>query len=136
MARASTGGCDVQSWDAWRDSVGLDDARMGEKMSVQEAQKLAENLYASTKVWNMHRVDMFEHKFWFGGSESYYVFELEDNPNSDARAQVRGDVCARCTTRIGIAVQVANLWTRAVCVYARHGCPPPPTGAHDFVGPS
>ncbi|KAJ3717014.1 acyl-CoA dehydrogenase/oxidase [Lentinula raphanica] len=37
---------------------------------LEEAQKLAENLYASTKGKNTHRNDLFNGKFWYGGIES------------------------------------------------------------------
>jgi DNA polymerase gamma 1 len=54
-----------------------------------EAQKLAQNLYASTKGKNTHRTDIFGRKFWFGGSESYLFNKLEeialsDNPRTPA----------------------------------------------------
>ncbi|KAF8631471.1 hypothetical protein AX15_002384 [Amanita polypyramis BW_CC] len=52
-------------------------------MSIQEAQKLAENLYTSTKGRNTHRQDMFERKFWFGGSESYVFNKLEEIASSE-----------------------------------------------------
>ena len=52
-------------------------------MSVPEAQKLAENLYASTKGRNTHRTDMFHRKFWFGGSESFVFNKLEEIANSE-----------------------------------------------------
>ncbi|KAK2462616.1 hypothetical protein APHAL10511_005349 [Amanita phalloides] len=55
----------------------------GGKMTVLEAQKLAESLYASTKGRNTHRTDMFDRKFWFGGSESYVFNKLEEIANSD-----------------------------------------------------
>ncbi|KAJ7583649.1 gamma DNA-directed DNA polymerase [Mycena floridula] len=47
-------------------------------MSPEEAQKLAENLYASTKGKNTHRTDMFDRKFWFGGTESFLFNKLEE----------------------------------------------------------
>ncbi|ESK87164.1 dna polymerase gamma [Moniliophthora roreri MCA 2997] len=58
-------------------------------MAPEEAQKLAENLYASTKGKNTHRSDIFQRKFWFGGSESYLFNKLEeiamsDNPQTPA----------------------------------------------------
>ncbi|KAK7056846.1 DNA-directed DNA polymerase gamma mip1 [Paramarasmius palmivorus] len=58
-------------------------------MVPEEAQKLAENLYASTKGKNTHRTDIFERKFWFGGSESYLFNKLEEiamstNPQTPA----------------------------------------------------
>ncbi|KAJ8080550.1 DNA-directed DNA polymerase gamma mip1 [Marasmius tenuissimus] len=46
-------------------------------MAPEDAQKLAENLYASTKGKNTHRNDIFGRKFWFGGSESYLFNKLE-----------------------------------------------------------
>ncbi|KAL1666868.1 DNA polymerase family A-domain-containing protein [Schizophyllum commune] len=52
-------------------------------MKHEEAQKLAENLYASTKGKNTHRTDLFERKFWFGGSESYVFNKLEAIALSD-----------------------------------------------------
>ncbi|KAF8328298.1 DNA polymerase family A-domain-containing protein [Amanita rubescens] len=52
-------------------------------MSIPEAQKLAENLYASTKGRNTHRSDMFDRKFWFGGSESFVFNKLEEIANSE-----------------------------------------------------
>jgi DNA polymerase gamma 1 len=51
-------------------------------MSIPEAQKLAENLYASTKGRNTHRPDMFDRKFWFGGSGSF-VFRAFASTLSD-----------------------------------------------------
>lgn len=58
-------------------------------MEPEQAQKLAQNLYASTKGKNTHRSDIFERKFWFGGSESYVFNKLEeialsDNPQTPA----------------------------------------------------
>lgn len=58
-------------------------------MDPEQAQKLAQNLYASTKGKNTHRSDIFERKFWFGGSESYVFNKLEeialsDNPQTPA----------------------------------------------------
>jgi len=52
-------------------------------MGPEQAQKLAQNLYASTKGKNTHRSDIFERKFWFGGSESYVFNKLEDIALSD-----------------------------------------------------
>ncbi|KAL1740360.1 DNA polymerase family A-domain-containing protein [Schizophyllum fasciatum] len=52
-------------------------------MKLEDAQKLAENLYASTKGKNTHRTDLFERKFWFGGSESYVFNKLEAIALSD-----------------------------------------------------
>ncbi|KAF9560188.1 gamma DNA-directed DNA polymerase [Agrocybe pediades] len=47
-------------------------------MLPEQAQKLAENLYASTKGKNTHRSDIFDRKFWFGGTESYLFNKLEE----------------------------------------------------------
>ncbi|KAF5369324.1 hypothetical protein D9758_002746 [Tetrapyrgos nigripes] len=52
-------------------------------ITSEEAQKLAQNLYASTKGKNTHRNDIFERKFWFGGSESYLFNKLEEIALSD-----------------------------------------------------
>ncbi|KAJ2931197.1 hypothetical protein H1R20_g5903, partial [Candolleomyces eurysporus] len=52
-------------------------------MLPEEAQKLAENLYASTKGKNTHRTDIFKRKFWFGGTESYLFNKLEEIALSD-----------------------------------------------------
>lgn len=52
-------------------------------MRAEEAQKLAENLYASTKGKNTHRTDLFDRKFWFGGTESYLFNKLEEIAQSD-----------------------------------------------------
>lgn len=52
-------------------------------MLPEEAQKLAENLYASTKGKNTHRSDIFGRKFWFGGTESYVFNKLEEIALSD-----------------------------------------------------
>ncbi|KIL59116.1 hypothetical protein M378DRAFT_188045 [Amanita muscaria Koide BX008] len=52
-------------------------------MSVEQARRLAENLYASTKGKNTHRTDVFERKFWFGGSESFVFNKLEEIANSE-----------------------------------------------------
>ncbi|KAG6898245.1 hypothetical protein C0992_002259 [Termitomyces sp. T32_za158] len=52
-------------------------------MLPDEAQKLAENLYASTKGKNTHRSDMFGRKFWFGGTESFVFNKLEEIALSD-----------------------------------------------------
>ncbi|KAE9393190.1 hypothetical protein BT96DRAFT_1052407 [Gymnopus androsaceus JB14] len=48
------------------------------KMTQEEAQKLAGNLYASTKGKNTHRNDIFDRKFWYGGTESYLFNKLEE----------------------------------------------------------
>lgn len=52
-------------------------------MLPDQAQKLAENLYASTKGKNTHRIDMFGRKFWFGGTESFVFNKLEEIALSD-----------------------------------------------------
>ncbi|EKM59439.1 uncharacterized protein PHACADRAFT_205649 [Phanerochaete carnosa HHB-10118-sp] len=52
-------------------------------MLPEEAQKLAENLYASTKGKNTHRADIFGRKFWFGGTESFVFNKLEEIALSD-----------------------------------------------------
>lgn len=52
-------------------------------MLPEEAQKLAENLYASTKGKNTHRTDIFNRKFWFGGTESFVFNKLEEIALSD-----------------------------------------------------
>ncbi|KAH8117624.1 DNA polymerase family A-domain-containing protein [Phellopilus nigrolimitatus] len=52
-------------------------------MLPEVAQKQAEKLYASTKGKNTHRADVFERKFWFGGSESYVFNKLEEIALSD-----------------------------------------------------
>ncbi|EFP83203.2 uncharacterized protein PGTG_09156 [Puccinia graminis f. sp. tritici CRL 75-36-700-3] len=45
--------------------------------SKTEATKLAKQLYASTKGVKNYRADMFERKFWYGGTESYLFNKLE-----------------------------------------------------------
>ncbi|KAH6917674.1 gamma DNA-directed DNA polymerase [Coprinopsis sp. MPI-PUGE-AT-0042] len=52
-------------------------------VTPEDAQKLAENLYAATKGKNTHRTDIFDRKFWFGGSESYLFNKLEEIALSD-----------------------------------------------------
>lgn len=52
-------------------------------MRAEEAQKLAENLYASTKGKNTHRTDLFDRKFWYGGTESFLFNKLEEIALSD-----------------------------------------------------
>ncbi|KAF7294449.1 POLAc domain-containing protein [Mycena kentingensis (nom. inval.)] len=47
-------------------------------MLPEEAQQLATNLYASTKGKNTHRTDIFDRKFWFGGTESFLFNKLEE----------------------------------------------------------
>ncbi|TFY65826.1 hypothetical protein EVG20_g5266 [Dentipellis fragilis] len=53
------------------------------RMLPEEAQKLAEQLYASTKGKNTHRADIFGRKFWFGGTESFVFNKLEEIALSD-----------------------------------------------------
>ncbi|KAF7976646.1 hypothetical protein HWV62_5969 [Athelia sp. TMB] len=52
-------------------------------MLPEEAQRLAENLYASTKGKSTHRTDLFGRKFWFGGTESFVFNKLEEIALSD-----------------------------------------------------
>ncbi|KAL0960736.1 hypothetical protein HGRIS_005759 [Hohenbuehelia grisea] len=52
-------------------------------MLPEHAQKLADNLYASTKGKNTHRTDIFGRKFWFGGTESFVFNKLEEIALSD-----------------------------------------------------
>ncbi|KAJ3558944.1 hypothetical protein NM688_g630 [Phlebia brevispora] len=52
-------------------------------MLQEEAQKLAENLYSSTKGRSTHRTDIFGRKFWFGGTESLVFNKLEEIALSD-----------------------------------------------------
>ncbi|KAH7908894.1 DNA polymerase family A-domain-containing protein [Hygrophoropsis aurantiaca] len=52
-------------------------------MLPEQAQKLAENLYSSTKGKNTHRSDIFGRKFWFGGTESFVFNKLEEIALSD-----------------------------------------------------
>ncbi|TFY52060.1 hypothetical protein EVJ58_g10223 [Rhodofomes roseus] len=52
-------------------------------MLPEQAQKLAQNLYASTKGKNTHRADLFGRKFWYGGTESYVFNKLEEIALSD-----------------------------------------------------
>src|SRR5262249_20134844 len=52
-------------------------------MPSEQAQKLCENLYASTKGRNTHLADMFGRKFWYGGSESFVFNKLEEIALSD-----------------------------------------------------
>ncbi|KAF9234751.1 DNA polymerase family A-domain-containing protein [Melanogaster broomeanus] len=53
------------------------------RMQPEEAKKLAENLYSSTKGKNTHRPDIFGRKFWFGGTESFVFNKLEEIALSD-----------------------------------------------------
>ncbi|KAF9218678.1 hypothetical protein BS17DRAFT_741842 [Gyrodon lividus] len=53
------------------------------RMQPEEAKKLAENLYSSTKGKNTHRHDLFGRKFWFGGTESFVFNKLEEIALSD-----------------------------------------------------
>ncbi|KIM69655.1 hypothetical protein SCLCIDRAFT_102640 [Scleroderma citrinum Foug A] len=52
-------------------------------MAPEEAQNLAENLYASTKGKNTYRSDLFGRKFWYGGTESFVFNKLEEIALSD-----------------------------------------------------
>ncbi|CCM05834.1 uncharacterized protein FIBRA_08070 [Fibroporia radiculosa] len=52
-------------------------------MLPEQAQKLAQNLYASTKGKNTHRPDLFGRKFWYGGTESLVFNKLEEIALSD-----------------------------------------------------
>ncbi|KAG2067134.1 hypothetical protein BDR04DRAFT_1159428 [Suillus decipiens] len=52
-------------------------------MLPDQAQRLAESLYASTKGKNTHRTDLFGRKFWFGGTESFVFNKLEEIALSD-----------------------------------------------------
>ena len=52
-------------------------------MLPEQAQKLAESLYTSTKGKSTHRTDMFGRKFWFGGTESFLFNKLEEIALSD-----------------------------------------------------
>ncbi|KAH9916034.1 gamma DNA-directed DNA polymerase [Fomitopsis serialis] len=52
-------------------------------MLPEQAQKLAQNLYASTKGKNTHRGDLFGRKFWYGGTESFVFNKLEEIALSD-----------------------------------------------------
>jgi DNA polymerase gamma 1 len=47
-------------------------------MLPEQAQRLAEQLYTSTKGKNTHRPDIFGRKFWFGGTESFVFNKLEE----------------------------------------------------------
>ncbi|KAF9812850.1 hypothetical protein IEO21_05950 [Rhodonia placenta] len=52
-------------------------------MLPEQAQKLAQDLYASTKGKNTHRPDLFGRKFWYGGTESFVFNKLEEIALSD-----------------------------------------------------
>ncbi|KAI0659928.1 gamma DNA-directed DNA polymerase [Cubamyces menziesii] len=52
-------------------------------MLPEQAQKLAENLYASTKGKNTHGSHLFGRKFWYGGTESFVFNKLEEIALSD-----------------------------------------------------
>ncbi|KAI0821816.1 gamma DNA-directed DNA polymerase [Trametes gibbosa] len=52
-------------------------------MLPEQAQQLAENLYASTKGKNTHGPHLFGHKFWYGGTESFVFNKLEQIALSD-----------------------------------------------------
>jgi DNA polymerase gamma 1 len=47
-------------------------------MLPEQAQRLAEQLYISTKGKNTQRTDVFGRKFWFGGTESFVFNKLEE----------------------------------------------------------
>jgi DNA polymerase gamma 1 len=47
-------------------------------MLPEQAQRLAEQLYTSTKGKNTQRTDVFGRKFWFGGTESFVFNKLEE----------------------------------------------------------
>ncbi|KAF8492208.1 DNA polymerase family A-domain-containing protein [Russula emetica] len=47
-------------------------------MLPEQARRLAEQLYASTKGKNTQRTDVFGRKFWFGGTESFVFNKLEE----------------------------------------------------------
>jgi DNA polymerase gamma 1 len=47
-------------------------------MLPEQAQRLAEQLYTSTKGKNTQRADVFGRKFWFGGTESFVFNKLEE----------------------------------------------------------
>jgi DNA polymerase gamma 1 len=47
-------------------------------MLPEQAQRLAEQLYTSTKGKNTQRTDVFRRKFWFGGTESFVFNKLEE----------------------------------------------------------
>ncbi|SPO40736.1 related to MIP1 - DNA-directed DNA polymerase gamma catalytic subunit, mitochondrial [Pseudozyma flocculosa] len=52
-------------------------------MVTDEATKLAKELYAATKGQNTHTDELFDRKFWFGGTESYVFNKLESIALSD-----------------------------------------------------
>lgn len=47
-------------------------------MLPEQAQRLAEQLYSTTKGKNTQRTDVFGRKFWFGGTESFVFNKLEE----------------------------------------------------------
>ncbi|KDQ57901.1 hypothetical protein JAAARDRAFT_69260 [Jaapia argillacea MUCL 33604] len=53
-------------------------------MVPDQAKLLAEQLYAQTKGKNTHRLDLFNRKFWFGGTESFVFNKLEEIALSEA----------------------------------------------------
>lgn len=53
------------------------------RMLPETAQRLAEQLYVSTKGKSTHRTDLFGRKFWYGGTESYVFNKLEEIALSD-----------------------------------------------------
>ncbi|KAI0667216.1 gamma DNA-directed DNA polymerase [Trametes maxima] len=52
-------------------------------MLPEQAQKLAENLYASTKGKSTYGKHLFGRKFWYGGTESFVFNKLEEIALSD-----------------------------------------------------
>ncbi|TFL05697.1 gamma DNA-directed DNA polymerase [Pterulicium gracile] len=52
-------------------------------MKQEQAKKLADTLYASTKGQNTQRMDVYGRKFWFGGTESFLFNKLEEIALSD-----------------------------------------------------
>lgn len=52
-------------------------------MLPEQAQQLAESLYASTKGKNTHGPHLFGRKFWYGGTESFVFNKLEQIALSD-----------------------------------------------------
>ncbi|KAG8830809.1 DNA-directed DNA polymerase gamma mip1 [Serendipita sp. 399] len=51
-------------------------------LTTAEAEKLAQELYKSTKGQNTHTTEYFGHKFWFGGTESFLFNKLESIAHS------------------------------------------------------
>ena len=52
-------------------------------MTLAQAKRLADQLYASTKGKNTHHDKMFGRKFWYGGTESFVFNKLEEIAISD-----------------------------------------------------